>query len=594
LTGDWQTYLTRDEAAAWAETDQWLSAEASRFKKLLGFTRKPIEYAYSKVPESLRESIATAILSVLTQVRDGSAGLVSVASVRDKIGPIPNDELGMFRVNIRHLDAAAHSLIGQSKNLCTAEGAATGAAGLPGIVVDIPALYGLLFRMIAQVSVCYGYSADPEEERTHMLKILDIGHQLEPETKRQGMDELSLMQQMIRDDVPVAEVQRFAVQKGLQTMARHLGLALTQRKLAQSVVLMGGVVGAGVNRQLAGEVGEVAFHAYRRRHLVELAHLRRSGRLAGTRMSAGGVRIDEEPILATAATQRAPNPDAAETLVSSETTPLAEDGRNSQDPSTSESTDGGQVDSLHRGLLDGPAEVDADDSSSVLLAESPSAAAECRQTEVSAQAMSGSVDSVHERVGVEPTGGAFQVHLHPDLINSLLRRVPDYRFEYRHGCLLGRVKLPISAVQVLVIPSCDGSHIAFTLPFSEVKSEGAGSFLLPKIMSTFWGSVAKQIESNAVPRLQRLGFCSDALTLEQGKGPAGEFGRIKLSLAALNRWLESQHPSLTLSLTDLKFSADGCEIQGRGDGRLMTARNADQADQWGWDWNGDGLEPTGP
>ena len=82
---------------------------------------------------------------------------------------------------------------------------------------------------------------------------------------------------MIRRNIPVVEVQRFAVQKGLQTLARHLGLALTQRKLAQTVVLVGGVIGAGVNRQLAGEVGEVAFHAYRRRQLIDRALLRKEG-----------------------------------------------------------------------------------------------------------------------------------------------------------------------------------------------------------------------------------------------------------------------------------------------------------------------------
>ena len=60
-------------------------------------------------------------------------------------------------------------------------------------------------------------------------------------------------------------------------LARHLGLALTQRKLAQTVVLVGGVIGAGVNRQLAGEVGEVAFHAYRRRQLIDRALLRKEG-----------------------------------------------------------------------------------------------------------------------------------------------------------------------------------------------------------------------------------------------------------------------------------------------------------------------------
>jgi EcsC protein family len=281
---DWVKYLTPKEISALNETNKWLHKDASRFKKVMGFTRKPIEYLYKKVPESVRESIASAILKVLTSVRDGTSNFVSSDAVLQKIeakhGRLtePHD---IFKVGVLELDDIAQDLIKKSKNACTAEGAATGIAGLPGIVVDIPALYGLLFRMISQVSVCYGFDVAPEQERTHMLKILDIGHELAPENKKAGMAELSRLQQMIREAQPVAEVQRFAIQKGLQTMARHLGLALTQRKLAQSVVLVGGAIGAGVNRQLAGEVGEVAFHAFRRRHLEELAHLRRSGTLSG-------------------------------------------------------------------------------------------------------------------------------------------------------------------------------------------------------------------------------------------------------------------------------------------------------------------------
>ena len=285
------TYLNKEEREALAETQAWLGKKESRFKKIMGVTRKPIEYAYNKVPESVRESIAGAILKVLISVRDGTANFVSADDVQQRVvalhGELETDH-ALYQVKIAHLDKVAQKLVKNSKNACTAEGAATGIAGLPGIVVDVPALYGLLFRMLSHVSAAYGFEVQPEEERTHMLKLLEIGHQIDAESKRQGMGEILELQDMIRKSIPVVEVQRFAIQKGLQTMARHLGLALTQRKLAQSVVLVGGVIGAGVNRQLAGEVGEVAIHAYRRRHLIDRALLRKEGALpwAATPVSA--------------------------------------------------------------------------------------------------------------------------------------------------------------------------------------------------------------------------------------------------------------------------------------------------------------------
>lgn len=276
----WSDYLNPDEQELLAETEDWMSAKPSRFKKLLGITAKPLEFAYDKVPDSLKENISAAILKVLSTMRDGSAGTVSKQKIYTKIeeihGPLQGAG-GPLRVNARVLDRVSRDLLKSARRGCAAEGAATGAVGLPGIIVDIPALYGLLFRMISEVATCYGFPIKPEQEKAHILKVLDIGHHLDSEAKRKGMGELQSIQDMIREGVAVKDLERFAVQKGLQALARHLGVNLTQRKLAQSVVLVGGVVGAGVNYQLAGDVGEVAFHAYRRRFLMEVAMSRMTG-----------------------------------------------------------------------------------------------------------------------------------------------------------------------------------------------------------------------------------------------------------------------------------------------------------------------------
>lgn len=499
-TAEQLSYLTPDEVVAWQETDAWLQAESSKFQKVLGLTRKPLEYAYGKVPESLKDSIATAIYNVLTSLRDGSAGLTSQEVVSEKIGPIPEGPLGMYLVGVRRLDGAARSLIGQSKNLCTAEGAATGVAGLPGIVVDIPALYTLLFRMIAQVAACYGYSVESEQERGHILKVLDVGHQLEPEAKRAGMTEIEELQRMIRDDVPIVEAQRFAVSKGLQSMARALGLALTQRKLAQSLAVVGGMVGAGVNRQLAAEVGEVAYHAYRRRYLAELALLRQRAELGPSSRTESALAQD----------------DAA--------------------PETREPEDRQPASEIPEAAIPGECTVVPADSQDLPAEQKPAVS--------------------------RPIGGLANVTLAAGDLNALLARL-DYPVEYRHGCFLGRVKLPIGTVRAAAIPSCSESHLVFTVPFKEIKSEGAGSFLLSKILSTFWTTIAKQVESTVLPRLRSRGFSSDLLTLDRGKGAGGEFGLVKLSLPALNRWLADKHPLLRASLIKVRFGSDDLRLDAR-------------------------------
>jgi len=271
-------YLTSTEYDAFRETDTWLDAKPSTVKKFFGMARKPVDFVYNKVPENIREKVADAILKVLLSVRDGTLSMVSVDKVYKRIevhsGPI-GDKPNFSKLGIRDLDQACLEGVRKSKNSCTVEGAATGVTGLPGIVVDVPALYGLLFHMIQEVAICYGFEVTPEEERSHILQVLNVGHHTDPAEKRREMDSLTSMQREMAQNATVTEVEKYT----LQTMARHLARTLIQRKLAQSVVLVGGVVGAGVNRQLAGEVGMTAHHAYRRRFLLELALGRKERRI---------------------------------------------------------------------------------------------------------------------------------------------------------------------------------------------------------------------------------------------------------------------------------------------------------------------------
>lgn len=276
----WADYLTPDEQAILEELDEWASTRPGMMGRMFGLAAKPLDFAFSKVPQSVQDSINNAVLKVLTSLRDGTAERVSRKKIYEQVealhGPLQGAG-GLLRVNVRVLDRVARDLIEKSKNACTAEGAAAGAAGLPGLVVDIPALYALLFKMIQEAATCYGFPVKPPQERAHILKILDIGHHLDVARKKTGMAELASVQQMIREGTPVQDLERYVLHKGLQAMAKSFATALTQRKLAQSAFLVGGVVGAGVNRMMASDVGQVAFHAYRRRFLMEVALSRMTG-----------------------------------------------------------------------------------------------------------------------------------------------------------------------------------------------------------------------------------------------------------------------------------------------------------------------------
>jgi hypothetical protein len=158
--------------------------------------------------------------------------------------------------------------------------------------------------------------------------------------------------------------------------------------------------------------------------------------------------------------------------------------------------------------------------------------------------------------------GSFSFHIDESLVNTLLRRIPDQELLYRHGCFLGATKLPVGAVNAVVIPSFSGSHVVLAVPFKEIKGNITGKFFLSKLVSTFWGTISKQVEKMALPILQRNGLSRDALLIEKVKGSGGDVGKIKLSVRAINTWLERQHPGLSPKLTGITFAPDGVELTG--------------------------------
>lgn len=158
----------------------------------------------------------------------------------------------------------------------------------------------------------------------------------------------------------------------------------------------------------------------------------------------------------------------------------------------------------------------------------------------------------------------FRISLDSDLINTGLHKVPDPKLEFKHGCILGRINVPLgnAAVNMVAIPSFNGQYLVVSIPFSEVKGNITGKFFLSKLMSVFWGTISKQVEKMLVPRLQKIGLPRETVSIEKIKDKSGDVGKIKISMRCVNRWLAGKHPSLTPTITEISFSAEGMELVG--------------------------------
>lgn len=271
----WVGWLKPHEQAALQQSEEWLHRPANAWTKVMRFVEQPLEKAYERVPDHLKESMGRAVFGVLQRAMGTSELTVPERALLDRLSEEAGFEVQdlrhVRRVDIRVLDRVAHRSSLFHRRAAAAEGGATGLAGLPGLLLDVPALYCLIFRMIQEISLGYGFPVHTEEEKTHILKVLDVGHRIDPEERRQGMREIQAVQEMLHSGVPVREIEKQVIVRGLQALAEKLGIGLTERKLAQTIAVVGALVGAGVNWQLLTDIGDTAYHSYRRRFLMEVA-----------------------------------------------------------------------------------------------------------------------------------------------------------------------------------------------------------------------------------------------------------------------------------------------------------------------------------
>ncbi len=216
---------------------------------------------------------------VLTSVAHGAEGndghrqLIDELCRRGGLELEPWDRI--YQMDHRVLNEVAQAELSRAKNLATLSGGTLGLAGAPGLLADLPALYFLLFRTVHRISLCWGHPANSDRERLYLMKVVHVGHFLELRDRRLGLLELENLERSTGRDERAEDVQRTVLGKTVQQLSRTLAAHLVQRKTAQMVAVVGGAVGAALNRQLVEDVGRTAFHAYRRRFFRGLAQQRR-------------------------------------------------------------------------------------------------------------------------------------------------------------------------------------------------------------------------------------------------------------------------------------------------------------------------------
>ncbi|MGE5405461.1 MAG: EcsC family protein [Candidatus Saccharibacteria bacterium] len=251
------------------EIKQWKREEPGVVSMLMGKVVAPFNWVLDKmVPTTAIEAalnISNIMARLLADERDilRDAGLTNVYELRNK--------------NLELSDKLANDVHNWAIGLAATEGGITGAIGLPGIVADIPGIITLALRTIHKIGLCYGYEMKTDQDRQFVYGIMSVGgaNSLEEKTAALALlnsVESSIGEQTLKKMAGVAASKKAgseAVSSSIRSLAKQLGINLTERKGLQAIPAIGAAIGCSVNAWYIKEVGWAARRAFQERWLID-------------------------------------------------------------------------------------------------------------------------------------------------------------------------------------------------------------------------------------------------------------------------------------------------------------------------------------
>jgi len=264
-----RTALTLYEQTQIGEILKWRAEVPSVMSKALGVALSPVTWLIGKVvPEAAIRGVldfSSGAAEWMTDTNDitRDAGVASLGELRT--------------LDLQTSDRLANAVHNWAIGLAGAEGGLTGAGGLIGLAVDIPAVIVMALRTIHKIGACYGFSIETKEDRDFVLAILAASGANDMEEKVAALltlrtIEVALAKQSWKKLAQKAATEKLSREAGiitLKNLAKQLGVNLTKRKALQAIPAVGAIVGASVNGWYIKEVGWAARRAFQERWLIE-------------------------------------------------------------------------------------------------------------------------------------------------------------------------------------------------------------------------------------------------------------------------------------------------------------------------------------
>lgn len=172
------------------------------------------------------------------------------------------------RLDLAHVDARLKGLDGKYRTLAAVEGAATGYAGLPGIVPDVVALVALNLRAAGEYATYCGFDLKDPVERLFAIQLLDAVSHVSDVSKQVTLSPIIRVSSRLARQQAAQGINQFAITRAIRNAAQALGARLTAAKIAQIVPVTGAVVASGFNAYYTSKVCDAAYFLYRERFLA--------------------------------------------------------------------------------------------------------------------------------------------------------------------------------------------------------------------------------------------------------------------------------------------------------------------------------------
>lgn len=260
---------------AWAAGDRGrLDGVARTLGMASGRVNKPVEWLVDrvmddpKVGEALRAALERAneslsrYMAATTPVEPAAAayGLDHVDDIAD--------------LHLRTIDAQLAALRRSHRNVFLAMGAAEGAAGFAGtpaavaaFVASIPAMQAASLRAVSDVSRHTGFDPNDFAERQFVAEVALRSMELGGRGTEDTVHRLVGLGEQIATRQTLDQLQQYAIVGALRDRAQKMGIALTKRRAAAMLPVVGAAVGAGFNAVHADRLLGGASVLFRARHL---------------------------------------------------------------------------------------------------------------------------------------------------------------------------------------------------------------------------------------------------------------------------------------------------------------------------------------